>query len=102
MESLTHLEQRVERLEDSMKSLASLPAQFEILIGLQREANADSKELTKHITETYASKELCAERHKNINDDAQDNKDFRKWVYGSLVVGAGTVIMELTKYIGGK
>lgn len=102
MENIAHLEQRVEKLEDSMKSLASLPDKFDMLIQLQRESNADTKELSKHITDSYVSKEFCSERHKSIESDNKDNKDFRKWVYVSLIVGAFTIILELAKYVGGK
>ena len=102
MENIAHLEQRVEKLEDSMKSLASLPDKFDMLIQLQRESNADTKELSKHITDSYVAKEFCSERHKAIDSDSQDNKDFRKWVYSSLVVGTFTAICELVKYIGGR
>jgi len=101
-ESIAHLESRVEKLEDGMKPLAALPTQLDMLIQLQRESNADTKELAKSITENYASKELCQEKHKTITDFIQEFKDFRKWIYGSLAVGAGTVIIELSKYIGGK
>lgn len=102
MENIAHLEQRVEKLEDSMKSLASLPDKFDMLIQLQRESNADTKELSKHITDSYVSKEFCTERHKAIDSDIKDHKDFRKWVYGSLVSAAFVIIFELAKYIGGR
>ena len=99
MEDIEHLEVRVGKLEDSMKSLASLPDKFDMLIELTKQSNADSKELAKHFNENYANKELCVERHKTINASIQEDKDFRKWVYASLIIGAFTVIMELAKVV---
>lgn len=60
------------------------------------------KEALRDMGKTYVSKDMCSLCHVQVSKDIQDSKDFRKWVYGSLVVGAGTVIIELAKYIGGR
>ncbi len=99
---IDHIESRVEKLEDGQKALLVLPAQLEMLIELQREANKDTKELASHITEAYASKELCTEKHKSISESIAELKDFKKYVYGSLITGAAVIILELLKYLGGK
>ena len=91
------LESRVDKLEEKVEDLSVLPAKLDILIELQQENNRNQKELTKHIGETYVSKELCAEKHKNLNEATAELKDFRKWVYASLISGLCVVVLELSK-----
>jgi hypothetical protein len=94
---IEHLESRVEKLEDGQKALAVLPTQLEMLIKLQQESNQATKELSMHITETYASKELCAEKHKVINEFIQEFKEFRKWVFSSIILGLFDLLLKFYK-----
>ena len=96
------LEQRVDKLEDRVEDLSVIPMKLDLLIELQQESNRNQKEMTAHIGETYASKELCAEKHRNLEEVAAEFRDFRKWVYMSLVTGLSVIVLEVSKIkIGG-
>ncbi len=91
---ITYLEQRVEKLETAISQLVALPEKIDMLIDIQNDI--------KNQNQMYASKELCNQKHENIQNDVKELKEFRKWVYISIIGCTFTVILELIKFMGAK
>ncbi|WP_371380755.1 hypothetical protein [Sporomusa aerivorans] len=105
MDKIEHLESRVDKLEDDIRPLLSLPTQMNMLIDVQKqtnesikETNASIKDLSTHISTNYVQEKICSERCGIFKDDLKDLKDFRKWVYGAIIVGLFNVSL---KFVGG-
>ena len=60
------------------------------------------KEALRDMGKTYVSKDMCSLCHIQVSKDIQELKDKQWWLYASLVSAGGVVIIELSKYIGGK
>ena len=94
--------------EATRKNTADISAINAQLTGLSIEIKNMSiilneiKEALRDMGKTYVSKDMCTLCHTQSTKDIKDLQDKQWWVYGAVLLGAFTVILELTKYIGGK
>ncbi len=90
------LESRVDKLEEKVEDLSVIPMKLDILIGLQQENNRTQRELSAHIGETYVTKDLCTAKHESIIDFIAEFKDFRKYIYASIIAGLFSIATGLS------
>lgn len=82
-------------IENLYKLLDGLPQKVEMVIEILKEI----KEQNNKNDEKYISKDVFMVVIETFKQEVQDYKDFKKYVYGSIIVGAGTFIMFLLNLI---
>jgi uncharacterized protein with PhoU and TrkA domain len=92
-EKVEMLEDRVNRLEDDVRTLSSLPAKFDALIELQKENNQDIKDLTRCMNENYPSKEMV----KLMINNSKSEVELK--VYGAIAGGILGLIAMIAEFI---